>query len=322
MSLKNAEILKDCIHRLYREGLTTASGGNISCKDEDENIWISPSQIDKGFLNTEDFACINADGNLMSSNKPSMELPFHKAIYKNYSEVKAVCHLHSPVLVALSLLVPDKVFFEILDEFDCAYAEYAIPGSKQLGENICSAFKKNPKVVIMQNHGAIAIGKTIGEAADKIRNLGRQVQKHFKIDDSLFDIDKSFNLGFEDSIEFYKSRAKHFLSTDDRIEISSDKSGKTYRATFKLNLLKKLQELGLEFYCEIIPESYLLLHEDVLIKEGGTAAIKGQSLFNLYDRMEVLDFTAKVILFAHKMGNINLLTEAQINELNNKFLLN
>lgn len=36
------------ISRIYRSGLTTTSGGNISIKDENGDIWITPGGIDKG----------------------------------------------------------------------------------------------------------------------------------------------------------------------------------------------------------------------------------------------------------------------------------
>ncbi len=323
MKLKTAEILKDCIWQIYREGLTTASGGNISSKDEDHTIWISPSQIDKGFLVPEDFACVNAEGNLMNSNKPSMEFPFHHAIYKTFPEVKAVCHLHSPVLVALSLLYPDQKLFDLLDEFNFGYAEYAIPGSDKLGQHICKAFEKDPTLVIMQNHGAIATGKTIGEAADKIRKLSNRVQEYFKIEDSIFNsiLAKSFDIELEESIAFYKNRASHFLSLDEKIDIVEEKLDEFYRATFKLSSIKKLHALNLDFSCNIIPESYLLLHTMISIEKKGNVFVEGHSLFNLYDRMEVLDFTAKVILLAHQMGSVKLLTDAQIQELKDVFLL-
>ena len=38
------------ISRIYRSGLTTTSGGNISIKDENGDIWITPGGIDKGSL--------------------------------------------------------------------------------------------------------------------------------------------------------------------------------------------------------------------------------------------------------------------------------
>jgi hypothetical protein len=38
------------IGRIYRSGMTTTSGGNISIRDENGNIWITPSGVDKGSL--------------------------------------------------------------------------------------------------------------------------------------------------------------------------------------------------------------------------------------------------------------------------------
>ena len=36
------------IGRIYRSGMTTTSGGNISIKDENGDIWITPGAVDKG----------------------------------------------------------------------------------------------------------------------------------------------------------------------------------------------------------------------------------------------------------------------------------
>ena len=35
------------IGRIYRSGMTTTSGGNISIKDENGDIWITPGAVDK-----------------------------------------------------------------------------------------------------------------------------------------------------------------------------------------------------------------------------------------------------------------------------------
>jgi L-fuculose-phosphate aldolase len=36
------------ISRIYNRGFTTTSGGNISIMDENGNMWVTPSAIDKG----------------------------------------------------------------------------------------------------------------------------------------------------------------------------------------------------------------------------------------------------------------------------------
>ena len=35
------------MQRIYEKGLTTTSGGNLSIKDEEGNIWITPGSVDK-----------------------------------------------------------------------------------------------------------------------------------------------------------------------------------------------------------------------------------------------------------------------------------
>lgn len=38
------------MQRIYDKGLTTMSGGNLSIRDSEGNIWITPAGIDKGTL--------------------------------------------------------------------------------------------------------------------------------------------------------------------------------------------------------------------------------------------------------------------------------
>ena len=58
------------ISRIYRSGMTTTSGGNVSIIDEAGDIWITPSGIDKGNLRAEDINCVKADGTILGPHKP------------------------------------------------------------------------------------------------------------------------------------------------------------------------------------------------------------------------------------------------------------
>ena len=44
--------------RIYRYRMTTRSGGNLSIRDENGDIWISPARVDKGNLTRNDIVCI------------------------------------------------------------------------------------------------------------------------------------------------------------------------------------------------------------------------------------------------------------------------
>ncbi|KAB2822657.1 MAG: class II aldolase/adducin family protein, partial [Paludibacter sp.] len=133
------------IGRIYRSGMTTTSGGNISIRDVNGDIWITPSGVDKGSLTTRDIVCVKADGSIVGSHKPSSEYPFHKAIYEARPELTAVIHAHPPGLVAFSIArqVPDTNIVPQARNIcgEIGFAPYGCPGSVDLGEKIANEFR-------------------------------------------------------------------------------------------------------------------------------------------------------------------------------------
>ena len=91
------------ISRIYKRGMTTTSGGNISVIDDNGDIWVTPSAIDKGSLRASDIICVKKDGTIVGRHKPSSEFPFHKAIYEVRPDIKSVIHAHPPALVSFSI---------------------------------------------------------------------------------------------------------------------------------------------------------------------------------------------------------------------------
>lgn len=164
------------IGRIYRSGMTTTSGGNISIRDENGDVWITPSGVDKGNLTTKDIICVKPDGTIIGPHKPSSELPFHRAIYKIRPELNAVIHAHPPALVAFSIIgqVPDtKIVPQAHDIIgDVGFAPYDCPGSEQLGEKIANAFRdKRYKAMIMENHGVVLGGSDMMDAYQRFETL-------------------------------------------------------------------------------------------------------------------------------------------------------
>ena len=71
------------IARIYRYRMTTTSGGNLSIRDENGDIWITPARIDKGALRREDSVCVRPDGSVVGPHRPSSEFPFHRALFQD-----------------------------------------------------------------------------------------------------------------------------------------------------------------------------------------------------------------------------------------------
>ncbi len=172
-----AEQITIIIGRIYRSGLTTTSGGNLSIKDDSGNIWITPSGIDKGSLSIEDIVCIKTDGSVEGKHKPSSELSLHQAIYKLRPKMKAVIHAHAPALVSFAIVheIPNTNIIPQAKRIcgKVGFAKYALPSSVELCDNITKEFSDNPscKAVVMENHGVMICGDDIMDAYQRFETL-------------------------------------------------------------------------------------------------------------------------------------------------------
>jgi len=173
--LHPADQITEIIRRIYRAGMTTTSGGNISIKDEEGNIWVTPSAIDKGSLKRTDIMCVKPDGSIIGPHKPSSEYPFHIAIYLARPDIKSIIHAHPPALVSFSIVrqIPDTNVIPQAKHVcgPIGYAPYAIPGGEELGRNIALEFEKGFNAVIMENHGTVVGGTDLKDAFIRFETL-------------------------------------------------------------------------------------------------------------------------------------------------------
>ncbi|MBP5210122.1 MAG: class II aldolase/adducin family protein [Clostridia bacterium] len=154
-----ADQIVTIMNRLYYYGMTTTTGGNLSVRDGDGTVWISPSGVDKGSLRREDIVRITPEGEIVGHHKPSVEYPFHLAIYRHRPDLRAVLHAHPPALVAFSIVrkIPDTTIYPDAHRLcgKIEYATYACPGSSRLGENIAARFAAGVNTVMLENHGVV-----------------------------------------------------------------------------------------------------------------------------------------------------------------------
>jgi len=166
--MKVREKIASVIRSLYARGLTTTSGGNVSVRDENGDVWITPSALDKGILRAEDIVKVNRDGLPEGTTKPSSELPFHLAVYRARPDINALIHAHPPGLVSCSIVrkIPETESYPLASYYcgKAGFAAYCLPGSSGLGETIAGEFSSGAQVVLMENHGAVAGGANLEEA--------------------------------------------------------------------------------------------------------------------------------------------------------------
>lgn len=145
------------MQRVYDKKLTSMSGGNLSVRDNEGNIWITPASIDKGSLTRKDIICVRPNGDCEGPHAPSSELPFHRSVYKLRPDLNAVLHAHPPALVAFSVVrrLPELNLTPTV-RYMCKnikMAAYAIPGSQALSAEVGKVFEQGCNIALLENHG-------------------------------------------------------------------------------------------------------------------------------------------------------------------------
>ncbi|MCF7688846.1 MAG: class II aldolase/adducin family protein [Cephaloticoccus sp.] len=169
------EQLVEAMARIYRQRMTTTSGGNLSIRDSDGSIWITPSRVDKGSLQAADIVRMKPDGDREGIHPPSSEWPFHVKIFQGRPELNAVVHAHPGALVAFSIcrLLPDTRVqshaFATCGKL--AFAPYACPGTQELGDNIAAVFARGIDCVLLENHGVVIGGTDLQDAFQRFETL-------------------------------------------------------------------------------------------------------------------------------------------------------
>ena len=174
--------------QLLKENLTHGTCGNISCRVDKEKILITPSSLPYRDIKPDDILLVNLDGEVLEGKRnPSVETPFHTAIYKNRDDVKAIIHTHSQYALAVSSVVDsipvflDEIFSHIGGEL--TVSRYALPGSDELAENLLNVLG-DKNAALLSNHGAVCCGKNLDEAFEVARVV-EQICKIFVLSSCL-----------------------------------------------------------------------------------------------------------------------------------------
>lgn len=149
------------------KNLTVDTWGNLSIKDQEGNIYITPSGMPYDTLCEDDICVLDQNGNqIEGERKPSIEKMLHVLIYQKRSDVQAILHTHpiqSTVFGVLHQSIPvitDEMAQTVGGEVKCA--AYALPGSQELADNVAKSLG-NLQAVLMSNHGAVCVGKDMKE---------------------------------------------------------------------------------------------------------------------------------------------------------------
>ena len=157
---------------LAAEGLVAGTSGNVSERDG-ELVAITPTGAVLGELTADQVSVVDLDGELAGGElAPTSEVDLHLGVYRRY-DAGGVVHTHAPVATALSCVVDEVpcVHYEMLRLGGTVpVAPYRTFGTPELAATVVDALDGHT-AALMANHGTIAFGAGVDQAAELTRLL-------------------------------------------------------------------------------------------------------------------------------------------------------
>lgn len=149
---------------MLRKRLVEGTAGNISARQSDGSIVITPSSVDYEDMQLDDLVVISPDGETLSAKEgrsASSEKLLHLACYRAFDDVGSVIHSH-PVHATM-FAITHQAIPACIDEFaifvggDVRCTDYAASGTADVGEQAVKALEGRGAALIA-NHGMVAVG--------------------------------------------------------------------------------------------------------------------------------------------------------------------
>ncbi len=220
---------------LWGKDLASALNGNISARVDDKNIVLTATKTCLGDLLPEDIITLDLQGNVLEEGKASTEKLMHTEIYKNFPNINAIVHTHTPYINGYFLanrkfspeIFEAKLWFGDIEAIEQNTA--AVTDTKPIIESL----KKN-NITVLRKHGVVAVGENLVDCFFLIQILEEAIKT-----DSISRIYKSSHV---------ETKPHYNVST-----ISVTKTEKKYKLFSKehideivkiVNADSKMQELG------------------------------------------------------------------------------
>lgn len=173
------ELMDELLELAYAiHPLTICGEGNVSCRDG-TNFLIKASGVGLLGLKCDDLVRCGMDGKPHEDEekKPSMEVSFHAWILNTFPQINYIAHTHpsntNKILCSERIfsfakrrLFPDQIVRNGVRSCVVPYATPGKPLRNAIKESIIEFMtieKYFPKLILLQNHGIIAAGKSADE---------------------------------------------------------------------------------------------------------------------------------------------------------------
>ncbi len=172
-----------CQHGYF--GSLLSAGGNVSVRIPQQSaLVITPSGKPYMELVPKDICVVDFDLQPIDGDlAPSIETAMHVGIYDIRADVGAVVHTHQAYASIFALI--NQAIPALFDEVALAIGEtvdvvpYAFSGTPALVENVKRTVCNRCNCFVMQNHGALNLGRTLEKAWQNAELLEKTAQAYY-----------------------------------------------------------------------------------------------------------------------------------------------
>lgn len=164
------------------ERLIRDTHGNVSLFDRAQgHVYIKPSGVPYGDIEIDD-VCVVDDSTLRqysSRRRPSVDLPHHISIYHRHPWIRAICHTHSPYVVAHAIAGRDIrcLSTEQADYFGGPVNVLPYADLNDWGDQV--SVSGSTRAVLLERHGALTFAADPVEAVKLAVALENVAEKNY-----------------------------------------------------------------------------------------------------------------------------------------------
>lgn len=167
----------DVCNKMWQQGWVAANDGNVSVKLDSHTFICTPTGISKSFITPNKLIKINEKAEIIEANeeyRPSSEIKMHLRVYKEREDVGAVVHAHPPVATAFALAHIPLDSYSLIENAivigSVPITPFGIPSTEEV-PNAIAPYLSEHDVLLLENHGALAIGSDVITAYYRMETL-------------------------------------------------------------------------------------------------------------------------------------------------------
>lgn len=156
-------------------GLIAGQDGNVAVRVGEDRALVTGAGLLKAEVTPEDIVEVDLSGqHVRGHRRASTELDMHLRILRRRPDVGAVVHGHPPIATGFGVAAEafdDCVLPELIFQVGhVPLVPYGTPGTPELGDRI-EPYLADYSVLVLANHGAVAMGTTLTEALIRMESL-------------------------------------------------------------------------------------------------------------------------------------------------------